>query len=266
MDVYDIFIIICSFVISFTFIYFVIYRCIYLDYLGSNSNNNCDNNYDYSKSIKIIPTNGVEERKRNNNIFKLTLNEYDPYKYFIDLYNKTNKDKDITIVLHSSGCELFLCASISKIILYHNYQSDYKGKINVFIPYYAMSGGTFIAIFANKISMHKYANLSGTDPLININGLVSYKDFKDYKSNEDHYKINLNKISAEKTINIVKKIFAMADEYGHFKCTEEKDKIYERFFSGNFAHDDCVNGLEVKKIGLDIEIYDDIPQKILNVI
>jgi ClpP class serine protease len=43
---------------------------------------------------------------------------------------------------------------------------DHKGKVTVFVPHYAMSGGTLIALAANEIVMDANAVLGPVDPQI----------------------------------------------------------------------------------------------------
>src|SRR5207245_10775848 len=44
--------------------------------------------------------------------------------------------------------------------------SDHKGKVTVFVPHYAMSGGTLIALAASEIIMDPNAVLGPVDPQI----------------------------------------------------------------------------------------------------
>lgn len=43
---------------------------------------------------------------------------------------------------------------------------DHKGNVTVYVPYYAMSGGTLIALAADKIIMSPHAVLGPIDPQI----------------------------------------------------------------------------------------------------
>ena len=42
--------------------------------------------------------------------------------------------------------------------------SKHKGRVTVFVPHYAMSGGTLIALAADEIVMCKHAVLGPVDP------------------------------------------------------------------------------------------------------
>jgi hypothetical protein len=68
--------------------------------------------------------------------------------------------KDVDLVLHTLGGDLFSSVQIAKMI------RDYPGDVNVMIPKYAMSGGTMISIACDSIMMGRVASLGPVDPQI----------------------------------------------------------------------------------------------------
>src|SRR5437588_9445443 len=64
----------------------------------------------------------------------------------------------IDIVLHTPGGLVLAAMQIARAIHTH------QGKVTAFVPHYAMSGGTLIALAANEIVMSKYAVLGPVDP------------------------------------------------------------------------------------------------------
>src|ERR1700724_485717 len=64
----------------------------------------------------------------------------------------------LDIVLHTPGGLVLGSLQIARAIHKH------KGKVTVFVPHYAMSGGTLIALAANEIVMSEYAVLGPIDP------------------------------------------------------------------------------------------------------
>src|ERR1700694_3520938 len=64
----------------------------------------------------------------------------------------------IDIVLHTPGGLVLAALQIARAIHRH------KGKVTAFVPHYAMSGGTLIALAANEIVMSEYAVLGPVDP------------------------------------------------------------------------------------------------------
>jgi len=64
----------------------------------------------------------------------------------------------IDLVLHTPGGLVLAALQIARAI--HNH----KGKVTAFVPHYAMSGGTLIALAATEIVMSPYAVLGPVDP------------------------------------------------------------------------------------------------------
>src|SRR5712671_344228 len=64
----------------------------------------------------------------------------------------------LDIVLHTPGGLVLAALQIARAIHKH------KGKVTAFIPHYAMSGGTLIALAASEIIMSEYAVLGPVDP------------------------------------------------------------------------------------------------------
>jgi ClpP class serine protease len=72
----------------------------------------------------------------------------------------TPSERPIDLVLHTPGGLVLAAEQISRALLGH------KGKVTVFVPHYAMSGGTLIALTADEIVMDPNAVLGPTDPQI----------------------------------------------------------------------------------------------------
>lgn len=72
----------------------------------------------------------------------------------------TPDDHPIDLILHTPGGLILAAEQIAKALVEH------KGKVTVFIPHYAMSGGTLIALAADEIVMDRNAVLGPVDPQI----------------------------------------------------------------------------------------------------
>jgi ClpP class serine protease len=70
----------------------------------------------------------------------------------------TDPNVPLDIVLHTPGGLVLASLQIARAIHKH------KGKVTAFVPHYAMSGGTLIALAANEIVMSEYAVLGPVDP------------------------------------------------------------------------------------------------------
>ncbi len=72
----------------------------------------------------------------------------------------TPTGQPIDLILHTPGGLVLAAEQIGKALVQH------KGKVTVFIPHYAMSGGTLIALAADEIVMDPNAVLGPVDPQI----------------------------------------------------------------------------------------------------
>src|SRR2546422_261312 len=67
-------------------------------------------------------------------------------------------EQPIDIILHTPGGLVLAAEQIAKALV------ERKGKVTVFVPHYAMSGGTLIALAADEIVMDANAVLGPVDP------------------------------------------------------------------------------------------------------
>jgi ClpP class serine protease len=70
----------------------------------------------------------------------------------------TDPEVPVDLVLHTPGGLVLAATQIARAI------RDRKGKVTVFVPHYAMSGGTLIALAADEIVMSPHAVLGPVDP------------------------------------------------------------------------------------------------------
>jgi ClpP class serine protease len=70
----------------------------------------------------------------------------------------TDPDVPIDLILHTPGGLVLASLQIARAIDRH------KGKVTAFVPHYAMSGGTLIALAADEIVMCEHAVLGPVDP------------------------------------------------------------------------------------------------------
>ncbi len=72
----------------------------------------------------------------------------------------TPDDLPIDLILHTPGGLVLAAEQIAQALVRH------RGKVTVFVPHYAMSGGTLIALAADEIVMDENAVLGPVDPQI----------------------------------------------------------------------------------------------------
>jgi ClpP class serine protease len=72
----------------------------------------------------------------------------------------TDKDVPIDLVVHTPGGLVLASLQIARAL------KDHPAKVTVFVPHYAMSGGTLIALAADEIVMSRHAVLGPVDPQV----------------------------------------------------------------------------------------------------
>jgi len=159
------------------------------------------------------------------------------------------KDKPIDFIVHTPGGILFSAYQIARAL------KEHKGKVTVFVPHYAMSGGTLIALAADRIVMDKDAILGPVDPqLIEQNrsfpavSLVNIPRLKPWKEIDDSTVVMIDQ--AKKSLQQIRHMVKTLLEG---KMTPQAiDRIVARLTSGEITHDYPIFPDEAKKLGLPV--------------
>ena len=91
----------------------------------------------------------------------------------------TDDDVPLDLVLHTPGGLVLAALQIAKAV------RDHKAKVTVFVPHYAMSGGTLIALAADEIVMDANAVLGPVDPQLGESPAASGLKGLEQKKPED---------------------------------------------------------------------------------
>ncbi|WP_293178447.1 ATP-dependent Clp protease proteolytic subunit, partial [Oceanithermus sp.] len=94
----------------------------------------------------------------------------------------TDKNVPIDLVLHTPGGLVLAAEQIAEALKRH------PAKVTVFVPHYAMSGGTLIALGADEIVMDENAVLGPVDPQLGNKpaaSIVKVLEMKDVKDIDD---------------------------------------------------------------------------------
>jgi ClpP class serine protease len=84
--------------------------------------------------------------------------DIDDSEEVIRAIHMTDPDMPLDLILHTPGGLVLAAYQIAHAVRMH------RGKITVFVPHYAMSGGTLIALAADEIVMEEHAVLGPVDP------------------------------------------------------------------------------------------------------
>jgi hypothetical protein len=187
---------------------------------------------------------------------------------FTNAYDKMDKDKDITIIIHTHGGTLSGGEAIANFIMMHNFKSEHKGKIKCFIPHFAYSCGFLIALACDEIIMYDHAVIGPCDAQAKVgDGYYSVDSIIDtvmYKINNNE-KVNVSwyasyldaKKCVDRQMNFINKLV----EITHF-TPELKERVYNEFFSGKYNHDKVFTAEDLIAIGLNVTTVKTIPDDV----
>ncbi len=167
----------------------------------------------------------------------------------------TDPEIPLDLVLHTPGGLVLAATQIARAVLKH------KGKVTVFVPYYAMSGGTLIALAANEIVMSEHAVLGPVDPQLGKYPAASILKVAQQKPMaEVDDKTLILADQAEKAIAQIRNEVGelLADKYP----TEETKELAKLLTSGTWTHDYPITYERARDLGL--HVRSDMPKSILH--
>ncbi|SDX75967.1 serine protease, ClpP class [Acetomicrobium thermoterrenum DSM 13490] len=158
----------------------------------------------------------------------------------------TPKDMPIDLIIHTPGGILLAAEQIANAL------SKHDAKVTVFVPHYAMSGGTLIALAADEIVMDENAVLGPVDPQIGQYAAVSILKVLEQKpiSEVDDNTIilaDMSKKAITQTRRFVYDLLISND------VPEEKaEELSTALTDGRWTHDYPIMYEEAKRLGLNV--------------
>jgi ClpP class serine protease len=157
----------------------------------------------------------------------------------------TPPKQPIDMILHTPGGLAIAALQIARALKSH------EGRVTVFVPHFAMSGGTLIALAADEIVMSEHAMLGPIDP--QINGMPA---------------ASILKVAAEKPLSEVDDqtlIFAdlgekataqlrrqAAELIADHMAPEAAAALAEKLTVGRWTHDYPITASEARELGLPV--------------
>lgn len=167
----------------------------------------------------------------------------------------TPKDKPIDVILHTPG-GLALAAEMIATALH-----EHPAKITVFIPFYAMSGGTLLALTADEIHMEKFSVMGPVDPQIEGVPASAYMLVLEKKKMDT---------IADKTIALayiaamaVKNMKGFVKHLLAERMEEEKAEKVAEFLTGGYVTHDTPLTIEVAR-PMNLPVREGVPQKVFD--
>lgn len=157
----------------------------------------------------------------------------------------TDPQIPIDLILHTPGGLVLAAEQIAFALCKH------PARVTIFVPHYAMSGGTLIALAADEIVMDENAVLGPIDPQIGRYPAVSLLNVLDKK--------DLNRIDDETLImadvsrKAINQVISTVQRILQDRMPEQaKTKLIESLIRGRWTHDYPINVDEARELGLPV--------------
>jgi ClpP class serine protease len=157
----------------------------------------------------------------------------------------TDDDVALDIVLHTPGGLVLAALQIARAI------HEHKAKTTVFVPHYAMSGGTLIALAADEIIMSMHAVLGPIDPQLGQSpaaSLIKVVEQKPIARIDDQTLVMAD--VGRKAIAQLKQ--SAGDILKKRLPVEKAEALAEKLSTGTWTHDFPLFAATAKELGLPI--------------
>ena len=209
------------------------------------------------------------ERKRNSRVILLVHRQETmrflgfPLARYIDINDSenvlraiqmTDDDVPLDMVLHTPGGLVLAALQIAQAV------RDHKSKVTVFVPHYAMSGGTLIALAADEIVMCKHSVLGPIDPQLGdlpAASLLKVVEQKPVAEIDDQTLIRAD--IGRKAIAQVKQ--AAAELLQRTIPADRAEALAEKLATGTWTHDYPIWATTAKELGMPVRT--DMPNEVL---
>jgi ClpP class serine protease len=160
---------------------------------------------------------------------------------------ETPKDKPIDLVLHTPGGLVLAAMQIARAVEAH------PAKVTVFIPVYAMSGGTLIALAADEIVLGEFSVLGPIDP--QIAGLPAASIVKARNSKSPDKLFDLTLVLADVSEKALAQVKQGAVELLTPDMEQSKaEQLAEKLAGGHWTHDYALTAAEARELGLPVTV------------
>lgn len=167
---------------------------------------------------------------------------------------ETPDDVPIDLIVHTPGGIVLAAMQIARAVEAH------PAKVSVFVPVYAMSGGTLIALAADEIVVGEFSVLGPIDP--QILGLPAASIVHARNAKPAEHVFDLTHVLADVSQKALEQVKRGAVELLTPRVdTAVAEQLAEKLAGGHWTHDYALTAEEAKDLGLPIKVG--MPQEVL---
>jgi ClpP class serine protease len=189
-------------------------------------------------------------RQEKRNLFGFTVARHidlEDAQTIIAAIKETPDDMPIDLVIHTPGGIVLAAMQIARAVEAH------KAKVTVYVPVYAMSGGTLIALAADEIVLGEFSVLGPIDPQIAGFPAASIVKARNAKPAESVFDLTFVLADmGEKALAQVKR--GAVELLTRRMEREAAEALAEKLAGGHWTHDYALTATEAATLGLPIKV------------
>ena len=189
-------------------------------------------------------------RQEKRNLFGFAVSRHidlEGAQTIIAAIKDTPDDMPIALVIHTPGGLVLAAMQIARAVEAH------KAKVTVYVPVYAMSGGTLIALAADEIVLGEFSVLGPIDPQIVGLPAASIVKARDSKPVEGVFDLTLVLADvAEKALVQVKQ--GAVELLTPRMERSAAEALATKLAGGHWTHDYALTASEARALGLPVKI------------
>jgi len=195
-------------------------------------------------------------RQESLNLLGIPLSKYiniEDSEQVLRAIRMTPDDVPIDLIVHTPGGLVLAAEQIALALVRH------KAKVTVFVPHYAMSGGTLLALAADEIVMDENAVLGPVDPQIGSYPAASILNVVQRKpiENIDDNTLILADVAEKAVFQVRETVLNILKEN---LPPEQAEEVADVFTKGYFTHDYPLGAAKLQALGLEVSF--DMPEEV----
>jgi ClpP class serine protease len=208
-----------------------------------------------SRASRVIT---MIHRQEKRSLFGMSVSrqiDLEDAQTIIAAIKETPEDMPIDLVIHTPGGLALAAMQIARAVEAH------KAKVTVFVPIYAMSGGTLIALAADEIVLGEFSVLGPIDPQIMGFPAASIVKARDSKPVERVFDLTL--VLAD----VSEKALAQIKQGAVELLTKRMERaaaeaLAAKLAGGHWTHDYALTATQAQTLGLPVTIG--MPKEVLD--